>query len=196
MPEFCFLTHPEVVVDPALPVPRWPLAARGRERMRRLLACDWVRRIGVLWCSEEQKAIDAAAILAAGLGLPYRTLAELGENDRAATGYLPKAEFEATADEFFARPHESVRGWERAVDAQARIIRAIEWIAATTPGPAPVALVSHGAVGALLLSHLAGRPISRRDDQPPGGGGNYFTFLLPARTLVHEWRSIDSGTGE
>ena len=189
--EFHFITHPDVVVDPALPVPRWPLSPRGRERMQRLLACAWVRRIGVVWCSEEQKAVDAAGILADGLGIPLQVMAELGENDRSATGYLPKAEFEATADEFFARPEASVRGWERAVDAQARIIGAVERIAALTPGTAPVAIVSHGAVGALLLSHLAGRPISRRDDQPPGAGGHYYTWLMPERILRHGWRSID-----
>ncbi len=188
--EFHFITHPDVVVDPALPVPRWPLSPRGRERMQHLLAGAWVRRLGAIWCSEEQKAIDAARILGDGLGLPYQTLAGLGENDRSATGYLPKAEFEATADEFFARSEESVRGWERAIDAQTRIVGAVETIARLTPGTAPVGIVSHGAVGALLLSHLQGRTISRRDDQPPGAGGNYFTWLMPERSLVHGWKSI------
>src|SRR5262249_27973892 len=39
---------------------------------------------------------------------------KLGENDRLATGYLPRLEFEAAVDEFFARPQTSVRGWEPA----------------------------------------------------------------------------------
>lgn len=189
--EYFFITHPDVVVEPTLPVPRWPLSARGRERMQRLLTSNWVRRLGAIWCSDEQKAVDAAEILARGLGLPIQQMAELGENDRSATGYLPKAEFEATADEFFAHPEQSVRGWERAVDAQARIVAAIDRVARLTPGTAPIGIVSHGAVGALLLCHLKGGPISRRDDQPPGAGGNYFAWLMPERRLVHDWRSID-----
>ena len=56
------------------------------------------------------------------LGLTPIVIDGLGENDRSSTGYLPKAEFEAVADAFFARPEESVRGWERAVDAQRRIV--------------------------------------------------------------------------
>ena len=189
--EFHFITHPDVVIDPALPVPRWPLSPRGRERMQCLLAHGWVRRLGAIWCSEEQKAIDAAGILAGGLGLPFQQMAELGENDRSATGYLPKTEFEAMADDFFAQPKQSVRGWERAVDAQDRIVGAIDRIAQRTPGDSPVGIVSHGAVGALLLSHLRRGPITRRDDQPPGAGGNYFSWLMPERSLGHDWRSID-----
>ena len=47
-------------------------------------------------------------MLAAALRLTPIIRADLGENDRSATGYLPKAEFEAMADAFFARPDESV----------------------------------------------------------------------------------------
>jgi broad specificity phosphatase PhoE len=160
--------------------------------MQRLLAAPWVRTIGALWCSDEQKAIDAAEILSRGLGLPFQTHAELGENDRSATGYLAKAEFEATADQFFAHPHEGIRGWERAVDAQARIVRAIAHVDRATPGDTPVCVVSHGGVGALLFCHLARVPISRQHDQPPGAGGYYFRWRGPAGELVHGWRSIDS----
>lgn len=189
--DFYFITHPDVVVDPARPVPDWPLSDRGRERMERALASEWARSLGAIWCSEEQKAIDAAEILAGVLRLSFRRLVELGENDRSATGYLPKTEFEAVADQFFARPTESVRGWERAVDAQARIVRAVEQVVAATPGSAPVGIVSHGGVGALLLCHLKRVPISRREDQPAGAGGNYFCWRMPDRTVVHGWRSID-----
>ena len=31
-----FITHPEVVIDPAVPVPRWHLSDRGIARMRTL----------------------------------------------------------------------------------------------------------------------------------------------------------------
>jgi broad specificity phosphatase PhoE len=75
----------------------------------------------------------------------YSVVDDLGENDRSATGYLPKQEFEATADAFYARPQESVRGWERAADAQARIVRAVDQIVSQTPAEGDVAIVGHGA---------------------------------------------------
>ena len=30
------ITHPDVVIDPDVPVPQWPLSARGKERMKKI----------------------------------------------------------------------------------------------------------------------------------------------------------------
>jgi broad specificity phosphatase PhoE len=188
-----FITHPNVVISREVPVPRWPLSERGRERMRAGLAQPWVRGIGSIWCSSEQKAIDGAEILAAFCGLPFQTAEDLGENDRSATGFLPPDEFERVADQFFARPHESVRGWEIAAAAQARIVAAVTRIVQADGSDGHVAFVSHGAVGTLLYCHLAGEPISRTRDQPPNGGGNWFEFDWPERRVRSWWQPIDQG---
>ena len=187
-----FVTHPDVLIDPAEPVPDWPLTPRRRQRMTHALALPWVGGIRAVWCSKERKAREAAEILAGHLSLSVAELAELGENDRSATGYLPSAAFEATADLFFAKPDQSVRGWERAADAQHRIVAAVDHVlAASADCSGDVAIISHGGVGTLLLCHLRGETISRKHDQPPGSGGNYFAFAAHARQLHHGWRSID-----
>jgi len=186
-----FITHPEVVIDPTVPVPQWPLSEHGRSRMQRLLSRDWLWEVGAIYCSTEPKAIDGATILSEATRVPVHTVAELGENDRSATGYLPPADFDATVDAFFARPSASVRGWECAEDAQARIVRAVTHIARTALGSGPLAVVSHGGVGTLLLCHLQGQPISRKAEQPGASGGHYFLCHLPEGRLIHGWRSID-----
>ena len=189
-----FITHPNVVIDRDVPVPRWPLSPRGRERMASGLRQPWVAGLGAVVCSTERKAIDGAEILAAHLGLPVEAVrqdAGLGENDRSATGFLPPPEFEAMADAFFAQPEVSVRGWERAVDAQARVVDAVARVLAAHRGPGDLAIVSHGAVGTLLYCHLAGVPIDRRWDQPPNGGGNYFRFSLGPSAVDGWWRPFD-----
>jgi broad specificity phosphatase PhoE len=109
-----FITHPDVLIDPTVPVPDWPLSPCGLARMRAMLAQPWIPGIVHVASSADRKARDGAAILAVHLGLLPVARAGLGENDRSATGYLPKPEFEATADAFFAHPEASVRGWERA----------------------------------------------------------------------------------
>ncbi len=126
MPTAYFITHPDVLIDPMVPVPEWPLSPRGRERMVQAMALPWVGGLRAVWCSMERKARDGARILAGPLGLPITELAGLNENDRSATGYLPRTEFEAMADLFFARFQQSVQGWERAADAQCRIVAAVE----------------------------------------------------------------------
>lgn len=186
-----FITHPDVVIDPAVPVPRWPLSPRGRARMERLLAQPWIAHVGAVYCSTEQKAVDGAQILAGHLGIGYEMVEELGENDRSATGYLPQDEFRQAAERFFAHPDRSVRGWETASDAQRRIVGAVEGILARDRGRGDLAIVAHGGVGTLYLCHLKGVEISASEGQPGTSGGNYFCFEARSRTLVHGWRAID-----
>jgi broad specificity phosphatase PhoE len=95
------------------------------------------------------------------------------------------------ADAFFGEPGVSVRGWERAVDAQRRVVAAAGRVLAAHDGPGALAIVSHGAVGTLLYCHLAGVPISRQWDQPPNGGGNYFRFTLAPPSVDGGWRAFD-----
>ena len=156
-----------------------------------LLDEPWVHSIRGIFSSAERKATEAARIMADFLSVSPIVVEGLGENDRSATGYLPKFEFEATADEFFARPEDSVRGWERAADAQRRIVLAVNDAIMLCPAQGDVAIVSHGGVGALLLCHLKGVPISRAEDQPGGGGGNAFSFDMTTRQLLSGWRRIE-----
>ena len=171
-----FITHPEVTIDPAIPVPDWTLSPRGLARMRAMLAEPWVASIGAVFSSTERKALDGAAILATDRGLSVQEYVALGENDRSATGYLPKEEFERTADAFFAQSAVSIRGWERAIDSQARIVAAMEVVFGLAPPGQDIAIIAHGGVGALYLCHLWARPISRAADQPANGGGNRFVL--------------------
>ena len=187
-----FVTHPDVLIDPSVPVPDWTLSLRGRDRMVRGSTLPWLASVGTLWCSTERKARDGAEIWAGRLGVALMEWPELGENDRSATGYLPREEFEAMADRFFAHPDESVCGWERASDAQRRIVRAVEHvIAAPQTAPGDVAIIAHGGVGTLLLCHLQRVAIGRAHDQPANNGGNYFAFDADTRSLHHGWRAID-----
>ena len=193
MPTVFFITHPDVAIDPAVAVPDWPLNGRGQQRMRAITGWPWARNVGRIFASSERKARDGAGILAAELGLTgYNVVAALGETDRSATGYLPKQEFEETADAFFAHPQESVRGWEPAALAQGRIVGAVERIVSQPPDDDDLAIVGHGGTGTPLYCHLAGLPISRCYDQPATRGGNWFAFDRATRKLLCDgWQSID-----
>lgn len=189
MPVIFFISHPEVVIDAKIPVPEWGLSPRGRERLAMMLAEPWIGGIGAVWSSLERKAIETAEPIAAQRGLTVRTLHDLHENDRSATGFLPPDEFERVADQFFAEPTQSVRGWETAHAAQERIVAAVRLIDAESP-PGGVAVAAHGGVGTLLCCHLAGLPISRAHDQKRAG--NVIAFERGTWRLIHGWRPIDS----
>jgi broad specificity phosphatase PhoE len=145
--------------------------------MRAMAAAFWVKEVRSTFASSERKARDGAQILADGLGLSgYIVVGDLCENDRSATGYLLKREFEAMVDAFFSQPQTSIRGWEPAADAQARIVCAVERIVSEASGNGDLAIVGHGGTGTLLYCRLAGLPIDRRYDQPATNGGNWFSF--------------------
>ncbi len=180
------MTHPEVEVAPEVPVPDWGLSAAGRLRLGRLLSRPWVAGLTRVVSSGERKALETAHALAGHVGLPVLTNERLGENDRSSTGFLPPAEFEAVADAFFARPEVSVRGWERAVDAQQRVVAAVTSALAGATGD--TAVVAHGGVGTLLLCHLLGVPIDRGLDQP--GQGSFFRFDPATREVAHGWQRL------
>lgn len=182
-----FVTHPEVVIDGKVPVPRWPLTDRGIARMRAFAHAPEMANLTAVWASDETKAIEGAGILAAKFGLPVQVDAGLGENDRSSTGFVPPDVFEVYANAFFAEPELSFKGWERAVDAQARVIGAVERILLDHPG-GDIAFVAHGGVGTLLLCRYLNEAINRKYDQP--FSGHYWTFDIDTRRVMHGWRNI------
>ena len=184
-----YLTHPQVQIDPDVPVPQWGLSPIGRVRTEALAQASWLARTTQVISSGERKAIETAEIIAAALGITLEIREAMHENDRSATGFLKPAEFEQVADQFFAEPHLSVRGWERAIDAQARIVREAEAVLARNR-PGDILFVGHGGVGTLLFCHTAGYPIDRVHDQP-AGGGNLFAFARDGRQVVHGWRRME-----
>lgn len=186
-----YLTHPEVTIDPSVAVPDWGLSPVGRARIDRLVAQQAFRGTARVVSSAERKAVETAEPIARALGLTVEIRPRMHENDRSATGFLPRETFEAVADRFFAEPTQSVRGWERAIDAQRRIVTEVESVLANPP-EGDVLFVGHGGVGTLLRCWLAGVPISRRHDQPGGKGGCVFSFRMSEPRTVSAWAHVET----
>ncbi|MFN3718396.1 MAG: histidine phosphatase family protein [Rhizobium rhizophilum] len=185
-----YITHPQVQIDPEVPVPDWGLSAVGRARAEACAARPWVRQLSRIVSSGERKAIETAEILACAAGLQTEIEPSTHENDRSATGFLAPPDFEKAADWFFAHPRESYHGWERAADAQVRIVGAVTRILGSHDPTRPIAFVGHGGVGTLLKCHVSGLPISRTQDQT-GGGGNLFCFSLADRRVSCDWTAME-----
>ena len=184
-----YLTHPQVRIDPETPVPLWGLSEVGRARAQKFAQSLVLSKTTQIISSAERKAVETAKPIAAALCITMEIRKGAHENDRSATGYLVPDEFEVVASEFFAQPSRSVRGWERAIDAQARIVREVETVLERNLA-GHILFVRHGAVGTLLFCHFAAFAISRVHDQLPGGG-HYFTILKVERRVLHPWRPME-----
>ncbi|MEL7211937.1 MAG: histidine phosphatase family protein [Pseudomonadota bacterium] len=184
-----FLTHAEVAIDPEVPVPDWPLSEKGHARHAAFVETDVLDNVTALYASAERKARDGADHVAKAKGLSVQIVPPLGENDRSATGFLPPNAFEEAADLFFAAPDSSMRGWETARAAQARVVAATQTITALDQSAGDILIVAHGAVGALLRCHLKGIEITRAEDQRPGGGC-YFITDTDLQSPPTDWTRI------
>ena len=168
----------------------WSLSTPSCARAETFARAEVLLKTALIISSAERKAIETAEIIGGRLGLGFEIRPNMHENDRSATGNLPQTEFAAVADEFFANPHVSVRGWERAIDAQARIVREVEAVLARDQ-LGDILFVGHGGVGTLLFCHYVKVPISRQFDQP-GSGGNFFTLNRESREIIHPWCPMEA----
>lgn len=192
-----YISHPDVVQDPQVPVPQWRLSERGLKRAETMLEVQpWVAGLGRVVSSAETKAQMMAEVLANHLGVAVETRPGLGETDRSATGYVSAQRHDDLARRFFGDPIESADGWETAVAAQERVVRALADLIAAPPisdqgGVAvDIAVIGHGGVGTLLRCHLAGLPIDQCHDQP--GQGHFWSFDRTTGAVLHDWMAIDA----
>ena len=183
-----YLTHPEVNIEPAKLVPQWGLNETGKRRVSAFTSSEWLSNITTIVSSAETKALQTAKPIARSIGIPIISIPKMHENDRSSTGYLPPDEFEAMADKFFAHPQSSINGWERAVDAQIRIVAECE-AALNQHHAGDILFIGHGAVGTLLYCHFAGKPIDRIYDQ--SGAGNYFSVHIKTGKVLHHWQPME-----
>ncbi len=190
MPTVYFVTHPEVVVDPQVPVPDWGLSAVGWQRIEAFCQRHELADVTDVFTSDERKAMDCAEAFQHARGLPFTMREDLRENDRSATGYVAPPRFWEIVDQFFGQPDTSILGWETARAAQARIKAGVAACIAARCGTGDLVIFAHGGVGTLLLSDLRREPISRRHGQPIAGGGCYFAFDMESRALRQGWQDI------
>lgn len=195
-----YVTHPEVILDPALPSTRWQLSPQGRARAKAFSGSPTLAPIRLLIASAETKTMETAKLLAAS-GAELVIGENLHENDRSSTGVVSAERLEALMDALYAEPDISPAGWESAAASRGRTVRAVTDAVTRYGDRAPLAFVGHGTVGTLLKCHLAGRPATRNEDQrrmAHPGGGNVFAFSLPELRLLSDWvpmedfRGIDS----
>ena len=184
-----YITHPQVQIDPLIPVPEWGLSDIGRMRAKQFASLPILEATTAIISSAEKKAIETAEIVSDAIDVSIEVREKTHENDRSATGFLEPNEFELVADNFFAHPRTSIRGWERAIDVQSRIVQEVEQTV-ERHAQGDLLMVGHGAVGTLLYCHLARFKISREYDQP-SGGGHMFAYDLSKSAIVHSWKSIE-----
>lgn len=190
-----YVTHPQVVIDPDVPMPLWGLSSLGRERAERFANNELIRGARRIVTSPETKALELATILSGPSGTPVEIGENFAENDRRSTGFVSRERFEELFAALYASPTTSPDGWECANDTQERIVAAYEAALVGHDPAIPIIFTGHGTVGTLLKCHLGNRVIARSEDQrviADPGGGNVFVVRLRDRKLLSDWMPMEA----
>jgi broad specificity phosphatase PhoE len=128
----------------------WVLSENGEEQVEQLARQSFWDEIKLIVSSPEKKALATVHSIALERRMPLLIRDELRELKRTSERI---DDYEARVLEVFEKPALSIGGWERAADAQARIIACFEELV-QAHGESPFAIVSHGMVLSLLLATL------------------------------------------
>lgn len=146
------IRHAPVELDLAVAAEHWTLSAEGRKLAERLAALPILENLQAVWSSPEPKAQATARPLVDRHNAAFLIHPHLAELQRGPNNLPDREDYESAVRQAFANPETSSGGWERACDAQRRIVAGVNEIAAQASGP--VAIVSHGLVLSLLVAHL------------------------------------------
>lgn len=145
------IRHAAPQIDPNVPAAQWRLSDEGQHACAELAERLRGQPINTLIASHEPKAQHTAAILAAHLGLPWRSADGLHEHERDQVGFLAPEQFQAAITALLTRPHEPTFGRETGEQARQRFERAILREHAAQPTN-DLAIVAHGTVITLLVA--------------------------------------------
>lgn len=153
MGQLLLIKHAPPEITPGEISHRWVLSAEGQAR------CGWLaeicrsRGVAHIFASPEPKTLETAALIAMALGLPFRPLDGLQENDRTGLGFVSASALEARIAAFFGTPDAMVVGRETANAVLARFQAAVD-IAAQGATEGAVAVVTHGtAMSGFIAAH-------------------------------------------
>jgi broad specificity phosphatase PhoE len=128
----------------------WPLSDHGEKQVQSLAQQPFWSEVKAIIASDEPKAVSTVDRIAFERKIPLFVHPGLRELKRTPEWI---EDYEARVLEVCQHPALSIGGWERAADAQARILATVDELIAKYD-PEPFAIVSHGMVLSLLLASV------------------------------------------
>lgn len=149
------IKHSQPDVQPEVPANQWHLSNEGGRRCVSLAEQIAVYQATVIVTSVEPKAVETGQFVTQRLGVPCETAPNLHEHDRRDVGFASREIFEAQVRQLFEVPARLVFGHETADNAYARFANGLVQVL-ERHSDETVAVVAHGTVIALWVSHRVG----------------------------------------
>ena len=155
MKKLVLIRHSKTIFEPKVPNPQWILSEDGQELAKKLAETDVVGRLGVLYTSDQTKALETAVLLARPHRLSIRVKHDLTEVTSITKKFFDN--FEATVEAFHNGKIERINEGESVAEAKSRINEALEAIANETKDVEMVGLVAHGNILSILAAQYEDR---------------------------------------
>jgi broad specificity phosphatase PhoE len=191
MQQLILIKHSLPEIIPSLPPDAWQLSEEGRRRCLPLANSLKTYQPGIMYCSQEPKAVQTAQITAAQLSIPVLEWEDLHEHRRRTAQFEGQDAFEARVARFFAEPDRFVFGEETAAAAHDRFSAALEKLLAQDRQNTP-AVTAHGTVITLFVSRR--NPVEPFAFWKELGLPSFVVLSLPTFQIISINRGIDTGS--
>ena len=155
-----FLRHAKTIVDQNIPIDKWIISEKGKEKTREIVNSGCFDDIEIVIASEEMKAIQTANFVSERLGKKLITSSDFNELRRFG-GYIEgQQEYEKQVKMIFEKGHSKIKEWEIAKSALTRIKAGVEQLDKKYSNK-KILVVSHGIILSLFFGYLLG--ISKKE---------------------------------
>jgi broad specificity phosphatase PhoE len=185
MSKLIYITHPEVTVDPEVPIDQWELSEEGFDSVERLLEWDLFDEVDYVYTSEEKKAYTVAEQIKRKCGIDYAKIKDLGEMDRSSTGVIsPKEKYMEAVKSAYENPASGINGWESHLAVMLRNAKVIEELAKNHKDKT-IMIVGHGGAGTTIKCFI--KKILPNFSEDPQETGCYFIANLDKWEVIQDW---------
>lgn len=156
MKKLVLIRHSKTLFEPEIPNVQWILSDTGQELAGLLALHGLVKGLGVLYASDQTKALETAVILARPNRHIIRVMPELTELTSITKKFFEN--FEETVKDLHEGRIEMINGGEKIDEGRTRFNMAVEKIANETEYVENVGIVAHGNILSIFASQYEDRP--------------------------------------
>ncbi len=185
MTKLIYITHPEVIINPAIAIDEWVLSPLGWDRVEKLLALKFWQEVEKVYTSSEPKAYMIGEKVSKKYGIELEKISDLREIDRSATGIIsPLSDYMQVVQLSYENIKEMAKGWESISNVMLRNSNAVEMLKTKYNGKTFV-IIGHGCAGTTIKCHI--KKVNPTFQEDPQKTGCYFIANLDTNEIIQDW---------
>jgi broad specificity phosphatase PhoE len=148
-----FIRHSKTLFEPNVEAVRWVLSDKGVELATELSANSKITSLDIIYCSDQNKALETAVILAKPNRIAIRVEHDLTELTSITNKFIPDDQsFESMVKDLHTGKVDRLNDGESIAEGLARFTACIEKIVALNSVCSNIGIVAHGNILSIFAS--------------------------------------------